>query len=57
MYLLCMLLHYGFFAPIRLVAKCVYSVTRALFLMTCVATGAYIVGCFAYGVYTGFISL
>lgn len=53
MYLICLFLHYGFFAPVRFVIRTGISAVKALFLMTSVGVGAYIIGCFAYGVYLG----
>ena len=53
MYLICLALWYLFFAPVQFVIRTGIKATKVALLMTCVAVGAYIVGCFTYGVYLG----
>lgn len=48
-YLFCATLYYGVILPVRFVTRTVRNVV----LCACVATGAYILGCFVYGVYMG----
>jgi hypothetical protein len=49
MYLICLALYYGVIVPVQMVGRA----ARALALATCVGVGAYIIGCFGYGVYLG----
>lgn len=48
-WLVCAALYYGLILPVKTVVR---AITVA-FLMVACASGAYIVGCFLYGVYTG----
>lgn len=48
-WLVCAALYYTIILPVRFVVR----TTMILFLTVCCASGAYIVGSFAYGVYLG----
>ena len=52
-YLFCATLYYGVIVPIRFVVRAVRNVA----LCVSVAVGAYIVGCFFYGMYLGLSGL